>query len=82
MKLFNDLKHLVLLRNDQGDFPDWLLADVLEVADNPEYFAGEEQLVETLVRQVRDYDPHAGTGSFDASLDITDIRQTLRHLGS
>lgn len=82
MTLFDDLKQSALLQHAQGDFPDWLLADVLEVADNPDCFAGKENLVETLVKQIREYDPYAGSGCFDTSFGVEDIRRTLRHLGS
>lgn len=80
MALFEELKQSVLLQHEQGDFPDWLLAVVLEIAANPVRYAGKEQLVETLVMQIRRYDPYAGVGCFDTSFGVEGIRKTVRQL--
>ena len=82
MTLFDDLKQAALLQHEQGDFPSWLLVDVLDVANNPDRYEGKEHLVEMLLRQVREYDPYAGSGCFDTSSGAEDIRRMLRQLGS
>ena len=80
MALFEELKQSVLLQHEQGDFPDWLLAIVLEIAAKPDRYAGKEQLVETLVTQIRRYDPYAEVGCLDASFGVKAIRKTVQQL--
>lgn len=80
MTLFEELQQSALLQHEQGDFPDWLLADILEIAANPDRYVGKEHLVETLVTQIRGYDPYAGAGCFDTSFGAEVIRKTVRKL--
>ncbi|GAW68770.1 hypothetical protein GPEL0_01f5255 [Geoanaerobacter pelophilus] len=78
MDLFAELKDAAVSKNAEGDFPDWLLAGVLEVANAPELHADQHELVELLLAQVRDYDTYAGAGCFDASVTADTIDRTLR----
>lgn len=78
MTLFEELRQAVLHQHDQGDFPEWILADILEIADNPERHASREQLVRDLIEQIRGYDPYAGAGCFSASYDIEAIRRSMQ----
>ncbi len=78
MDLFGELKAAAVSKNEEGDFPDWLLARVLEVANAPELHGDRHELVELLLAQVRDYDAYAGAGCFDASVTAETIDRTLR----
>lgn len=80
MDLFEELRTVAIQHNLVGDFPAWLLADVLAIADDPEKYGEAIPLVETLIAQIRDYDPFAGTGCFDTSVGIEQIQATIRHL--
>lgn len=82
MSIFEELRQAVLLNHEEGDLPEWLLADLLEVADSPEHYADRQQLVQHLIEQVRDYDPYAGAGCFSDACSLDDIRRTLRRLKS
>jgi hypothetical protein len=82
MSIFEELRQAVLLQHEEGDLPEWLLADILEVADSPDRYADRVQLVQHLINQVRDYDPYAGAGCFSDSCGLEDIRRTLRQLKS
>lgn len=81
MNLFEELKAAAASRNEEGDFPDWLLAGVLEVANSPDLHSDHLGLVELLLAQVRDYDAYAGAGCFDASVTAGTIERTLRLIG-
>lgn len=78
MDLFEELRAAAIKRNEEGDFPDWLLAGVLEVANSPDLHGDQHELVELLLAQVREYDTYAGAGCFDASVTADTIARTLR----
>lgn len=80
MELFERLRTVALQQNLSGEFPDWLLAEVLVIADSPERYADSIHLVETLVSQVGDFDSYAGTGCFDTSVGPGTIQTTIRRL--
>ena len=80
MSICEELRQAALLQHEEGDLPEWLLADILEVADSPDRYADRGQLVQLLVNQVRGYDPYAGAGCFSESFGLEDIRRTLRQL--
>jgi len=76
MTMFEELK----LQIEQDDFPEWLKDDILAVAEHPERYADRQQLVSTLLDQVRDYDPYAGASCFSESFGVEDIQKTLKKL--
>jgi hypothetical protein len=80
MDLFDKLRTVALQQNLSGEFPTWLLAEVLVIADRPERYAGKIHLVEMLVTQVSDFDPYAGTGCFDTSVGAGTIQTTIRQI--
>jgi len=80
MDLFEELRTVAIQQNLVGDFPAWLLADVLAIADDPGKYGEAIPLVETLITQIREYDPFAGTGCFDMSVGIGHIQATIRRI--
>lgn len=80
MDLFEELRAVALKQSREGEFPVWLLADVLEIANTPARYADKVRLVETLVVQIADYDPYAGTGCFGTAVDAGTIQATLHQI--
>lgn len=80
MDPFEELRTVAIRQNLVGDFPAWLLSDVLAIADDPEMYKDAISLVEDLTAQIEDYDPFAGTGCFDASVGIEQVQATIRRL--
>lgn len=74
---FENLRIVVIEQNLVGEFPEWLLADVLDIADNPEKYGDNIPLIEKLIAQINEYDPFAGAGCFDSSVGIEAIQATI-----
>ncbi len=80
MNLFEKLKAVALKQSEVGEFPNWLTADVLTIASHPERYANKSDLVETLITQIVNYDPYAGAGCFDISVEAETIVATIRQI--
>jgi hypothetical protein len=80
MTVFEELHHEVLHLHENDDFPEWLIPDILRIAENPGQFSSRERSVKTLLMQVRDFDPSAGAGCFSESFSLEDIKRTLQLL--
>jgi hypothetical protein len=80
MDLFEKLRAVALQQSMGGEFPDWLLEDILKIADTPDSHADKGHLIETLIMQIGDFDPYAGTGCFDNSVGPDAIRTTIRQI--
>lgn len=80
MDLFEELRTVAIRQSLEGDFPQWLLADVMAIAEDPGKYGESIPLVEKLIAQIREYDPFAGTGCFDTSVGIEQIQATIRRL--
>ena len=80
MDLFENLRAVALQQSRDGEFPIWLLADILEIADNPGRYADKVHLVEILIAQVGEYDPYAGAGCFDTSVGSGTIQSTIHQI--
>jgi len=78
LEQFKRLKEVALRQNREADFPDWLLTEVVKIADAPERYAGQIALVETLIAQIADYASYAGAGCFDDSVGAETIQRTLK----
>ena len=82
MNLLEKLRAAAIHRSLEGEFPDWLLADILKIADTPDRFADRVHLVETLITQIGNFDPYAGVGCFDTSVGADAIRTTIRQIAA
>jgi hypothetical protein len=81
MERFEELRITAIEQNLTGDFPSWLLEEVLAIADAPKRYGDSASLVETLIAQIREYDPFSGMGCFNApSVGIETIRSTIREI--
>ena len=80
MDPFEELRKVALQQSEEGEFPGWLLADVMVIADSPERYADKVHLVEILITQIGNFDLYAGTGCFDNSVGVETIRATIRQL--
>ncbi|RII29051.1 MAG: hypothetical protein CXR31_04055 [Geobacter sp.] len=80
MDLFGKLRSTALQQNMSGEFPSWLLTEVMAIADDPERYADKAHVVAELITQISNYDPYAGAGCFDTSVGAETIRSTIRQL--
>jgi hypothetical protein len=80
MEPFERLRTVALRQTLTGEFPSWLLAEVLVIADGAERYADSIHLVEKLVAQIDDFDSHAGFGCFDTSVGAGTIQTTIRQI--
>jgi len=58
--------------------PVWLLSEILTIAENADLVDEHSPLVETLIDQIRNFDPCAGTGCFDTSVNAESIQRTIQ----
>jgi hypothetical protein len=86
MDLFENLRTVALQQSRDGEFPVWLLAEILEIAEHPDRYADQLHQVETLISQISDYDPYASAGCFGTSVGPGTIQATIfliqNHAGS
>ena len=81
MSRFEELRTIATQQYLTGEFPSWLLAEVIAVAEHPDRYQDSLPLIETLIEQIREYDPFAGMGCFNAeSVGIESIRSTIRKI--
>lgn len=80
MDLFSKLRVVALQQGMEGEFPAWLLADILEIAGAPDQYQDKRHLIETLITQVENYNPYAGAGCFDLSFGAETIQRSLHQI--
>ena len=80
MNRFEELGKLAAQLNDEGEFPTWLPRDIMAIADAPDRYEDQGQLVETLIGQIRDFDPYAGVGCFATTISAESIAATIRKI--
>jgi hypothetical protein len=80
MTVFDELQREILLLKERGEFPEWLLPQLEQIAGNPERFSDCSEEVRTLVDQLQGYDPYAGVGCFSDSTSLEAIERTLKRL--
>ncbi len=80
MSLFAELERAINEEFAQGELPEFLLEPLYAVARNPAEYAGREELVAELLKQIKDFELFADTGCFKSGFDTEDIRKTLARL--
>jgi hypothetical protein len=80
MDLFENLRAVALQQSRDGEFPVWILADILQIADNPDRYADQVGLIEILITQIGDYDPYAGAGCFGTAIGAGTIQATIHQI--
>ena len=78
MDPFEELRIVALSRNRDGEFPDWLMQEIVSVADAPDHYGGNPPLVEMLVAQIREYD--AATEYFERAVSMEVIVEMIRRM--
>lgn len=81
MDLFSRLAETTLRQNQHGELPDFVVPLLLQVARQPEKFAGREGLVELLLQEVEEYDTYSNVCCEKIGFSLEDIHRTLDHLG-
>lgn len=80
MELSQRLTMVAVQQNEEAEFPSWLLEEVLGIAADLTLVEDNVFLVETLIEQIENYDPYAGAGCFDTSVNSESIQQTIRRI--
>lgn len=81
-EVFHQLQRALDTAQQEGDFPDWLAADIQAILSQSERYSDKEILISTLTAQIGDYDPFAGCGCFSDSCGISDLERTINQLKS
>lgn len=77
MDLFTRLAEAVEKEHREGELPDFMVPALLRVAMHPREFAGQEELVETLLQQVREYQTYSFTCCEKLGYGVEDLLRTL-----
>ena len=80
MKLFEQLNRIALQQNEEGEFPTWLMTDIMTIADQPEHYADKVHLVKKLITQIGSFDAYAGAGCFNTSVSAEKIKTTIQQI--
>jgi len=80
MNPFEQLKQVARQQHDENDFPEDLLAEVLDLDRQAASYAGREAEIVELAGQIENFDPYAGAGCFGESYSAAQIAAALRRL--
>jgi hypothetical protein len=80
MDIFARLAAAVRRQNAEGELPDFIVPLLLRVADQPESFAGREELVAELLQAVEEYETYAFTCCEKIGFGLEDIHRLLDRL--
>lgn len=81
MDLFMCLADAVRRQHREGELPDFMLALLLRVAEDPEGFAGKEKLVAELLERVEQYETYSNVCCEKIGFCLEDLQTTLQRLG-
>ena len=76
------MSRILIAARSHDDLPYPVVEEIVGLATFPERLAGKGELLETLLRQLDDYDPYAGVGCFGSGTTLERIRQTLGEIRS
>ena len=80
MDLSQQLMAVAQQQGDEGELPVWLLSEILTIAENADLINEHSPLIETLIEQIRNFDPYAGAGCFDTSVNAESIQRTIQQI--
>lgn len=80
MDVFARLAHAARKQNAEGELPDFIVPLLLKIANNPEEFAGREELVGKLVERVLLYETYSEMCCEKMGYGLEDIHRTLDEL--
>lgn len=81
MDLFKRLAQAIDREHRHGELPDFLVAPLQQVADNPQRYADQTKQVNFLLTQLNDFDPFSDCGCFAEGYNAQDVITTLGALG-
>ncbi len=80
MDEFKRLAHAVKRENSGGELPDFVVPLLMKVADNPDIFRDEIELVRELADRVEEYDPISNYCCEKIGYNLKDIHLILDRL--
>jgi len=81
MELFQSLAAATRRQNAEGELPDFVVPLLLKVANNPQLFAGREELVKSLLQAVEEYETYSNVCCEKIGFSLEDIHTRLDRLG-
>lgn len=81
MDSFARLAEATRRQNRDGELPDFIVPLLLKVAAHPAAHAGQEELVELLIREVEEYETYSNVCCEKIGYALEDICRTLDRLG-
>ena len=81
MDLFTRLAEAIRRQHGNGELPDFMLAPLRRVADNPEEFADKAELVAELLERVEQYETYSNVCCEKIGFTLEDLQTTLKRLG-
>jgi hypothetical protein len=80
MDLFRQLACEVRRQNEEGELPDFIVPMLMKVADSPAEFAGQQELVATLLQYVKEYQTWSEMCCEKIGFSLEDIHRVLDRL--
>ena len=80
MDLFQQLNKAIDEEYEHGELPENLLTPLRQVSQNPERFAAHLATVETLLKQIKAFEPYCDCGCFAEGFDAKAVNRTLEQL--
>lgn len=80
MEVTELVEQIIAVALAHDDLPDVIVAEIVGLASATVKLQGREELLRTLLGQLHDYDPYAGSGCFGGGITLGEIRQSLDRL--
>ena len=81
MNLFRRLAETTRQQNSEGELPDFIVPLLLKVANNPEQFEDQVELVLSLLQAVEEYENYSNVCCEKIGFSLEDIHTRLDRLG-
>lgn len=80
MDIFQQLADAVITQHQEGELPDFLVPDLMEVAEHPTKFGTQKDLVTELIQRVNLYETYSEMCCEKMGYGLEDIQRTLGEL--